>query len=415
MKTKLQLFAMGVNQTLVIALLPQLGAHLGLTEDTQDWGWLIALLNVNLLAYWLASGWWGNKVCVIGLKKSQRFAAIGVTFSTFAFAIAFHFPLSISLIVIGLSRFATGCFTSAFLPISQSNVVQKEGNSIAALSKQSSYITIGRLFSPVLIFLPLPFYVLLLVPCLITFASLFAPSASSSHSQCKEVNEEQTDTSRVSVNPFHGITSLSVAGLTLAMSTTALVACTQLVILPFIIELGYSPEQSSVVYAQLMLYISVFVIISQRWIIPALSSSCWLKHRYPFLLLGILHLGASLLFFTFSQWIFFALALSFIAIGVTGLPSWYTHRMLQMQHQHLSHSQISGGLAQAHSLGHILGTGLSASILFFAAAPQTLLWLIALLVTICTYRLSKRPTTKDKSARIDLITSSTSKRQNENA
>lgn len=405
MKTKLQLLVMGVNQTLVIALLPQFGAHLGLSQDTQEWGWLIALLNVNLLTYWLASGWWGNRISAFGLQKSQRIAAIGLIFSTFVFAIAFLFSAEISLVLIGMSRFATGCFTSAFLPIAQSKVAQTHGNNIAALSKQSSYITVGRLLGPGLILLPVSFYILLFLPCVIAVISLFI----------SEKEPPQHTPSEMKLNPFHGLSQLPCTGLVLAMSTTAIVACTQLIILPFIIGLGYNPEQSTVAYAQLMLYISLFVIIAQRWLIPFLSSTNRIKQHYPYLLLAILHLGTGLLFFTFSQWIFFALALSFIAISITGLPSWYTNQLLKTRNVNLSHSQVSGGVAQAHTLGHLLGTGLSATILSTTSNPELMLWPLAVVISVCTYRLSKKTTTQDKTLNLDLIPPSQSKGQNENA
>ncbi|MCY7295177.1 MFS transporter [Alteromonas sp. a30] len=384
MTTKLPLIVMGVNQTLVIALLPQLGSHFSLSQDVQDWGWLIGLLNVNLVAYWIASGWWGNKINEIGVSRAKFIATFGLTLSTLCFALAFYLPTLASIIVIGLSRLVTGCFTAAFIPIAQSEIASKGEYRIGLLSRQSSYITLGRFASPLLIFLPIPFHFILLIPSAISLVSLlFLVRETQPFSFLPPLAAK--------VNLFHGLSNLPPCGLLLALSTTALVTCTQLIILPFIIKMGYSPEHSSQIYAQLMLFISVIIIISQRWILPYASSVAALRKAYLYILLLLLHLGAGLLSLHFNHWVAFAPALACIAIGITGIPAWYTHQLFDKRSPKLSQSQVSGGVAQAHSLGHILGTMLSAGILLVTIEPQLLLWPITVLITFCAYLLSQLP------------------------
>ncbi|MCY7295223.1 MFS transporter [Alteromonas sp. a30] len=390
----IHLLVLGANQTLLLALLPQVASLLGFGSDANEWGMLILIMNLNLLSYWFGSGWWGKAIGVIGLKDATRIASIGLIVSTVLFVCLIFFTPS-WLILIAVTRLATGCFTSAFLPIAQTNLAlahqqttqksdAKSGNTrVAALSKLSSHITIGRFIGPIIVLLPIPLYALLIAPAVITLLTLFMKVPITDKNTQRQANLIPAETQ---LNAFKKINKF---GISAALLTTALVAIVQLILLPFITQLGYSEVEASQHYAKLLLFISCLVILFQRWMLPKLAKRDTQETWYAKLLLLSVVAGSACLVFLPNSWSFLLLGLALLALGIAGLPSWYTHQLMQQHEHRLPHSQISGVTAQSHTIGHLLGTGLAAFILSSPFSMHYLLLPTAILLAICVIQLKR--------------------------
>ena len=391
MSFAIHLFVLGINQTLLLALLPQLASLLGFGSDANNWGLLILVMNLNLITYWFGSGWWGKAISHIGLNRSAQIASLGLIVSTIAF-VAMIFFIPSWLIFIALARLATGCFTSAFLPIAQAHAIQSQSfgdTGIAKLSKLSSYITIGRFIGPILVMLPVPMSLLLLSPAFIILLAQvrtgFASTPKLKYSSVAPSLKEPT---------LKVFKTIAPSGLAAALLTTALVAIVQLILLPFITQLGYSEQQASEYYAQLLLFISCLVILFQRWVLPELAKRDTQQNWYHWLLLCVLYAGSSILAFISTGWLSLLLGLSLLAFSIAGLPAWYTHKLMQHHQNVLPHGQISGATAQAHTLGHLLGTALAAAALSTNISINYLLLPTSVLLSLCIVLLAKKQLTK---------------------
>nr|BBJ32545.1 MFS transporter [Alteromonas sp. K] len=400
----IHLFVLGANQTLLLALLPQLAGLLGFGSDANEWGMLILIMNLNLLSYWFGSGWWGKTISRIGLKDATRIASIGLIISTLVFVCLIFFTPA-WLFVIAVARLATGCFTSAFLPIAQTNLAlahqhantaatstnkesaENAGNAenkrVAALSKLSSHITIGRLIGPIIVLLPIPLYVLLIAPAVITLLTLFMKVPVTDEIEQRQANLKPAKSQLIAFKKMNKF------GISAALLTTALVAIVQLILLPFITQLGYSEVQASQYYAKLLLFISCLVIVFQRWLLPKLAKRDSQQTWYANVLLIAVLSGSACLLLLPNAWLFLLMGLSLLALGIAGLPSWYTHKLMQQHEQRLPHSQISGVTAQSHTVGHLLGTGVAAVILSSSFSIHYLLLPTALLLAICIVQLKR--------------------------
>ncbi|UAA37365.1 hypothetical protein KIH87_11590 [Paraneptunicella aestuarii] len=413
MPNSMQLIALGVNQTLLIALLPQLAVLLGFGHNPEDWGLLLLVMNANLPSYWLASGWWGKKITCGDTNQISKQANYGFILSISLFVTllllienGLELPQatntdSMSLLntllltVLALCRFASGAFASAFLPLAQTNITQTPEayeTNISKLSHLSSLITLGRFIGPILVLLPFPLVLHLIIPALLILVSLIQKSRTTII-QSNEAQNASVATAQKQIQVFK---LLSKPGLTAALLTTSMVAMTQLVLLPFIAKFGYTEKQASHYYAQLMIYLSVFVIASQRWLlpylIPKIAQLTKSQTAYPLLLSLCLILGTVLLCLPQQNWPTLLLALACIAIAIAGLPACYTHQLFEQHHIQIPRAQISAAIAQVHTLGHLLGTAVTAALLAQNLNIAHVQLALATLLLFCIYALFQKHT-----------------------
>lgn len=400
---------MGINQTLLLALLPQIAKQLNLSAAPESWSGLIVLLNLNLLTSWLGAAWWGQRIHVIGPQRAIALAAGGFSMSIAALAAVLASSTQLGLVSAALiagCRLAAGCFSSALLPIAQSQIHGHQGEQMRQLAKLSSHITLGRLVAPALVFIPLSPLVILLFPACLTLLGL--PLARTARENGTTVAAmAATPAPQQSQTQLHPLSQrqlwrqINKAGLATALLTTAMVASLPVVLLPLIHQLGFSQQAASEQFSQLMLVLGIIVIATQRLLVPV-GSRYWSHSKgYPLLILACLYTGGMLLsnhqlpastaaseavvWSLLGDGQLLLLALTCLAVAVAALPSWYTQQLFRTHGSHIPTSQISGAIAQAHTIGHILGT-LGSALLLASQLANCIILLLAAGISVVIWQ-----------------------------
>ncbi len=363
------LILLGLNQTLVLAFLPELSNLLGFSQSEKDLGLVTLILNLNLITYWFGVKFWGNRLSQLGLWTSTRIAVGGFLAANVLFWLSLFASEQTSLLVVGASRLLLGVFSSAFVILAHCHLSVVNKTNLGQLAKTSGAITIGRLLGPSLALLPLATNWLMFSPILLVLpALLYCLSTTPPWSSAKQ---QQT--------PNHAITSSKSwhfkSILSLAVLTTSLVSIVQYYILPQLFNFGYQGEQASKVYASLLLYLSLALIVYQFFLLPVISRYARL---IPGMFLLFLGSGAILLSLSVATWWLLLLALALLAFAISGLPSWYSQQAYQANSSLSFRAKRSAYLARAHTAGYLLGTAVASISLLLSIPLLTPIWLFSL-------------------------------------
>ena len=378
------LFTLGINQTLLIALLPQIAKLFGIDPQGHELGIIALALNVNLISYWIGFGIWGKYIQKLSLTSSYIIASIGYIGCHILFISAlFHFEQPL-LWLASLSRLGLGLFSSAFMPIGQTYLAHKQPPELNKLSQLSGMATLGRLIGPAFVFIPfaLPNILLLtIVPILISLLLVNILAKNSIKYEGEPIKSSASSSPSWSLAKRHYLTLLT------AIFTTLLVAIYQLMLIPYLSKLGLNNQKISQYLASIMVCISVIMAINQLWLIPkcmAYPTFMWHSIIWP------LFATAALLAFTpYNLIALLALSVTF-TIALSNLPAWYSKQLLLVDNHSAHTSKLSGLLAQAHSSGHLIGTGCASLILYLQLNIEYLLITGIISLLICAVMLRRK-------------------------
>ncbi|MDO6761978.1 hypothetical protein [Agarivorans sp. 1_MG-2023] len=364
------LVLLGLNQTLVLAFLPELSLLLGFSHSEKDLGFVALVLNVNLISYWFGVTFWGSKLSKLGLWRSTVLAISGFLLANLVFCLTLFVSESPSLLLVSASRLLLGLFSSAFIILAHSYLAIINNSNVGQLAKTSGSITIGRLLGPCFALLPLVGLWVLSAPVLFALIALiYCLVAKSGWPAETEQNKPlATPSSLPESLPFKYI-------LLLAVFTTSLVSTVQYLILPLLIGFGYQGAQATQIYASLLLYLSVIIIVYQFVLLPLFARS---QARLPAALIGSLLVGALLLSAPLSNWSFVLLALAVMAFAISGLPSWYSQQAYANNPSISFRAKRSAFLARAHTAGYLIGTAVASASLMLGIPLLTPIWVFSL-------------------------------------
>ncbi|MGV3000870.1 MFS transporter [Vibrio sp.] len=367
------LFTLGINQTLLIALLPQIAVLFNVDAQSHQLGLIAIAINVNLISYWVGSGIWGKYLNRISLTQAYWIAGIGyITCHILFIAALFHLS-SPQLWLAALSRFGLGLFSSAFMPIGQTYLTHKRPAELNNISKLSGIATLGRLLGPTLVFLPLGLSNILLLTLLpIGVSLLFIKWLAKNDLNLTFIPNHTKAVSSIKLAQAYKLTFLT------ACLTTMLVAIYQLMLVPYLSKLGLNSQQISNYLAGMMLAISSLMTINQMWLTPKLLARPTLI--WHFISWPLAFCGYILATFEHSliTLIIFSTALT---IALSNLPAWYSKQLLFVNRDTPHTSQLSGLLAQSHSSGHLIGTALASLAVYLNInAEYLLIMFISILV-----------------------------------
>ncbi|WP_105901367.1 MFS transporter [Vibrio gangliei] len=359
------LFTLGINQTLLIALLPQIAVLFNVDAQSHQLGLIAMAINVNLISYWIGSGLWGKYLSRMSLTQAYWIAGIGYITCHLLFVAALFHLSSPQLWLAALSRFGLGLFSSAFMPIGQTYLTHKHPAELNNISKLSGAATLGRLVGPTFVFLPLGLSTILLLTLLPISVSLLLIKWLVRHPlSLNVIPTEAKAVSALTLVQRYKLTFLT-AGL-----TTMLVAIYQLMLVPYLSQLGFNSEQTSNYLAGIMLAISSLMGINQLWITPKLLAKpvlIWHFISWPLAFCGYILAAFEHSLITL---ILFSTALT---VALSNLPAWYSKQLLSLNQNHLHTSQLSGLLAQSHSSGHLMGTALASLAVYLSINAEFLL------------------------------------------
>ncbi|WP_432463475.1 MFS transporter [Agarivorans sp. QJM3NY_33] len=399
------LIALGLNQTLLLALLPNIAALKGLQGSEQGLGLIAAVVNVNLISFWLGSGLWGKWLPKLGIRFCSRITISGFILANLLFYFALLIPTTPSLPVMALARLALGLFSSAFIILAQTHLAITKQNGLGQLAKTSGAITLGRLLGPSLVLLPFSMQYLLLIPLILVLPLLIKQLCEKAENQVDFAKDFPLQTysgksPREQAKTRRRPNQLKLILLS-ALLMTALVSTLQFYLLPLLLDLGYQGEQASSLYASILLYISITLLISQLLLIP-----WWSKQQRPLapILLLCLALGCLLLSLSVGlsssgaqqPWLILLAGLTSLTLAVSGFPVWYSQLALSQSSSLSERSRRSGSLSRAHSSGYLVGSAVSSSCLYFSIPLLTPIWVFALGLVACVLCLQQylRPATQ---------------------
>ncbi len=365
------LILLGLNQTLVLAFLPELSSLLGFSQTEKDLGFITLLLNLNLITYWFGVKFWGNKLGNLGIWPCTRIAAAGFLLANLVFWCSLFASDQPSLLLVACSRLLLGVFSSAFVILAHSHLSIVSKTNLGQLAKTSGAITLGRLLGPCLALLPLAANYLLFSPILLALpACLYCLSCNPKWTLASQVEAPPT-------SPAQVLSSLHFKHiLLLAVLTTSLVSIVQYYILPLLFSFGYQGTEATKVYASLLLYLSLALIVYQFVVLPVVSRS---PSLIPAVFLVSLVSGSLLLSFASNAWALLLVSLAVLAFAISGLPSWYSQQAYLPNPSVSFRAKRSAYLARAHTAGYLIGT---------AVASGCLLLGVPLLVPICLFSLA---------------------------
>ncbi|MGO2509063.1 MAG: MFS transporter [Vibrio hibernica] len=380
------LLTLGVNQTLLIALLPQIAMLFDVDAQSNNLGLIAIAINVNLVSYWIGSGLWGKYLHKMSLLQAYFAASLGYILCHILFISALFHVSEPQLWLAALSRFGLGLFSSAFMPIGQTYLAHKQPPALNKLSQLSGMATLGRLLGPTLVFLPLSLPTMLLLTLIPVLMSLllikwFVKDSLTLTIHQKVSHKTIGKTSAWQLAKHHQLTFIT------ACLTTMLVAVYQLMLIPYLGQLGFNDQKISHYLAMLMLGISLLMIINQLWLIPHVvnfSNITWHSIFWSLLV------TAALLIFTQHHLTALVVLSVTLTIALSTLPAWYSKQLLSIQENKNNTSQLSGLLAQSHSSGHLIGTGFASLFLYLHWNIEYLLLLSIAILLICTIQLRRK-------------------------
>lgn len=372
----LALISLGINQTVLLSALPTLLEWVDHSNSAYSMGLLVAMVNMNLVSYWLGAGWWGSVASKLGFARAVKLASCGYIAANLSFiSLLLLAPGNVWLL--GVCRFAIGGFSSAFLPLSQAQLAVQGKATPGALSALSGGLTIGRLAGPALVLLPVSIPWLLLVPVVLVVPVLISSLPVSAATT--RLAEKPGDIAR---QPgFQRVVYCA------ALLTTGFVAVFQLYVLQFITSHGYEGEQGSKVYALMMLATSVLLVVYQLRVIPKISRR-YASALLPVLLISLM-LGWIVLLTAGVDWWGLFFAVVGLLLAIAGLPAWYTSRLLERESDPVRQAKSSGYLTRSHTTGHMVGTGLASLFLHQHWSLSLLISALVLLLLFTVLKLRK--------------------------
>lgn len=369
------LILLGLNQTLMVALLPEIAQLLSLSTNESGLALLTIAINCNLISYWLGTVFWGRYLAKIGWSACYRITLIGFILSNVLVWLVLFYSAQPELYLLAASRLLVGLFSSAFVILVHTALAQQNQANMGQLSKSSGTITIGRLLGPSLVLLPISIQYLLLLPILaallLALCSFF--SQHKLHNLSLEKEKIKTSTNSYSISLI----------LTCALLTTTFVNCLQYFLLPLLFNLGYQGEQASELFAAILLYLSIAVIAYQFILIPYLSRH---QQQFPTLIITALVVASALLTWAEQSWLLLMLALSIFAFAISALPSWYSQFAFRDSNNIQSNSAKSAAITRAHSSGHLSGVALASLCLYLSIPMQ--LTIVALVLALIFFIIS---------------------------
>ncbi|WGY46628.1 MFS transporter [Vibrio sp. ABG19] len=378
----LALISLGINQTVLLSAIPTLVEWVGQSDSAASVGLLVAMVNMNLVSYWLGAGWWGGVAEKLGFGRAIRLASCGYIVANLSFiCLLLLAPGNIWLI--GVCRFAIGGFSSAFLPLSQAQLAAQGKATPGALSALSGGLTIGRLAGPALVLLPVSIPVILLVPIALVVPVLFMALPGQCHASGQSAQLARPSEERKA----RGQSGYARVVYSAALLTTGFVAAFQLYVLQFITSHGYEGEEGSKVYALMMLATSVLLVVYQLRVIPKISRS-YSSALLPVLLLSLV-IGWIILVTGGANWWGLFFAVVGLLLAVAGLPAWYTSRLLERESEPARQAKSSGYLTRSHTTGHMVGTGLASLFLHQQWSLSVLISALVLLLLFTVLKLRK--------------------------
>ena len=360
------LILLGLNQTLAITLLPEIVSYFGLPNNSQNLAIVTLAINVNLLSYWLGTTFWGDRLRKISIRKCTRLACLGFLFSNALFWSSLFLFETPSLVFVAFSRLAMGLFTSAFIILAHTHLAQINSTSFGQLAKISGAITLGRLIGPSIVLLPLSIKWMLLFPTIAT--ALFIPFIF-----FKTTLVTHTPVIETHSKPTHSPHFILIV--VAAVLTTMLVSTVQYFILPLLFEMGYEGIQGSKVYAALLLYLTITIILYQFIVLPLLAPYL---SMIPTLIVVALLISCALLTISLHNWLLLFVALTLLTFAISALPSWYSQKAYGKDQTLAIRAYRSSRIARAHTTGHLIGTAISSLSLYFHLSLIVPIWVFSL-------------------------------------
>ena len=233
------LFTLGINQTLLIALLPQIAVLFNVDAQSHQLGLIAMAINVNLISYWIGSGVWGKYLNRMSLTQAYWIAGISYITCHILFIASLSHLSGPQLWLAALSRFGLGLFSSAFMPIGQTYLAHKRPAELNNISKLSGVATLGRLLGPTFVFLPIGLSNILLLTLIPICVSLLLIKWLAKNSLNLTIIPHQTN----SVSSIKLAQQFKLTFLTASL-TTMLVAIYQLMLVPYLSKLGLNSESN---------------------------------------------------------------------------------------------------------------------------------------------------------------------------
>lgn len=358
---KAPLLVLGINQTLIFSLLPSITTQFA----PLSLGVVLIALNTNLISHWLGSGLWGKHLHGLSLKRATLISVTAYTLCHLGFITCLITDTS-HIWLIALFRFLLGGFGSAFMPIAQTHHMQTQA--VEKLSKVSGVVTLGRVIGPALVLLPLSMQWILLLPLALMLYPLMI---------FWQTDNATLNTDRPTPLNYLSIAKQNAPVLLLGVSITTLSGTFYIMMLSYLGEINHSELPTSKLLAKMMLVVSAVLVFYQFWVIPTLSKK---KKIYPLLVVISLVITAISVACFKPSWPAIITAIFFVAFALSGLPAWYSGKAFTNMDR--EKSVISGLLAQAHTSGQLLGTGI-ASLFLIAKLKLTLLTGALLLCVVC--------------------------------
>lgn len=358
---KTPLLVLGINQTLIFSLLPAIATQF----KPLSLGIVLLALNTNLISHWAGSGLWGKKLHGISLKRATLISIIGYTLCHLGFIACLVTNIG-NIWLIALFRFLLGGFGSAFMPIAQTH--HMETQAVEKLSKVSGIVTLGRVIGPALVLLPLNMLSILLIPLALMLYPLM------SLYKANDFTVKKATSAPINALP---IAKKTAPVLLLGVAITTLSGTFYIMMLSYLGEINNSDLPTSKLLAQMMLVVSAVLVFYQFLVIPTLSKQ---KKIYPIMVTVALIIAAISVVCFKPSWPAIITAIFFVAFALSGLPAWYSGKAFTYMDK--EKSVISGLLAQAHTSGQLLGTGVAALFLI-ANLKLTLLTGALLLCVVC--------------------------------
>lgn len=360
---KVPLLVLGLNQTLIFSLLPIIANQF----KPVSLGVVLIALNTNLISHWIGSGLWGKKIHGMSFKRATLIAVTGYTLCHLGFIACLISDMG-TLWLIALFRFLLGGFGSAFMPIAQTH--HMETQAVEKLSKVSGVVTLGRVIGPALVLLPLSMQWILLIPLTLMLYPLFNVW------RVQDFTVQSKDQTTATLN-YLAIAKNVAPVLLLGVAITTLSGTFYIMMLSYLGEINQSDLPTSKLLAKMMLVVSAVLVFYQFLVMPALLKK---NKTYPLLIIASLIITAISVTCFKPSWPAIITAIFFVAFALSGLPAWYSGKAFT--HMNEEKSVISGLLAQAHTSGQLLGTGI-ASLFLIAKLKLTLLTGALLLCVVC--------------------------------
>lgn len=343
---------------------------------------IIAAIGVGSLIFSFMGPFWAAKSDTIGRKRVLSFGMFGMALSFLLLCLLFifrnEFELWVKISFVFASRIIYGFLCSAIVPVSQAWQLDlyKKTDHIKVLTRNSMCLNLGRIMGPVLVLAQQVDFELVIYAATLWVFLLAAFVFITSSSKDRE-GESSLLGHKAQVNIKSVITKWrksikeSLLPILLALIFTSFVGILHSFLGHHIkTVLSISGQEATLMFAQIILVLSVVVVIMQQLSLILFKSS-W----KPRLILGSLAMviGTVVMMYSTSEQMIWT-SIFFVCIATALIPPVYLS-LTSRSEENTSKTNIFGkklGLASvAHSLGYAIGAGLIAISMKMKLIPES--------------------------------------------